>query len=68
MEGILTPRERSIIEMRFGLLDGVAHTLGEVGQEFGVTGQRIRDLEAKSLGKMQSKLKENGIINLSELL
>ncbi|PIZ99351.1 MAG: RNA polymerase sigma factor RpoD, partial [Candidatus Komeilibacteria bacterium CG_4_10_14_0_2_um_filter_37_10] len=43
----LTPREQKILEMRFGLEDGVAHTLEEVGQEFGVTRERIRQIEAK---------------------
>jgi len=38
----LTPREQKILEMRFGLEDGVYHTLEEVGQEFGVTRERIR--------------------------
>ncbi len=49
----LTPREQKILEMRFGLMDGVAHTLEEVGQEFGVTRERIRQIEAKALEKMQ---------------
>jgi len=48
----LTPREQKILEMRFGLTDGVAHTLEEVGQEFGVTRERIRQIEAKALEKM----------------
>ncbi|OGY94036.1 MAG: RNA polymerase sigma factor RpoD [Candidatus Komeilibacteria bacterium RIFOXYA2_FULL_45_9] len=48
----LTPREQKILEMRFGLTDGVAHTLEEVGQEFGVTRERIRQIEAKSLEKI----------------
>ena len=50
----LTPREQKILEMRFGLTDGVAHTLEEVGQEFGVTRERIRQIEAKALEKIQS--------------
>lgn len=49
----LTPREQKILEMRFGLVDGVTHTLEEVGQEFGVTRERIRQIEAKSLEKIQ---------------
>ena len=49
----LTPREQKILEMRFGLIDGVAHTLEEVGQEFGVTRERIRQIEAKALEKME---------------
>ncbi len=49
----LSPREQKILEMRFGLNDGVAHTLEEVGQEFGVTRERIRQIEAKALEKIQ---------------
>ena len=49
----LSPREQKILEMRFGLLDGVAHTLEEVGREFGVTRERIRQIEAKALEKIE---------------
>jgi RNA polymerase primary sigma factor len=49
----LTPREQKILEMRFGLTDGVAHTLEEVGQEFDVTRERIRQIEAKALEKIE---------------
>ncbi len=49
----LSPREQKILEMRFGLLDGVSHTLEEVGQEFDVTRERIRQIEAKALEKIQ---------------
>lgn len=49
----LSPRERKIIEMRFGLKDGVGHTLEEVGQEFSVTRERIRQIEAKVLQKLK---------------
>ncbi|MFA6392032.1 MAG: sigma-70 family RNA polymerase sigma factor [Patescibacteria group bacterium] len=49
----LPAREQKILEMRFGLIDGVAHTLEEVGQEFGVTRERIRQIEAKALEKIQ---------------
>ncbi len=49
----LTPREQKILEMRFGLTDGVAHTLEEVGQEFGVTRERIRQIEAKALERIK---------------
>lgn len=49
----LSPRERKILEMRFGLIDGVAHTLEEVGQDFGVTRERIRQIEAKVLQKLR---------------
>jgi RNA polymerase primary sigma factor len=49
----LSPRERKIVEMRFGLKDGVGHTLEEVGHEFGVTRERIRQIEAKVLQKLK---------------
>ncbi len=50
----LSPRERKILEMRFGLVDGVTHTLEEVGKEFDVTRERIRQIEAKALEKIQT--------------
>lgn len=50
----LTPREQKILEMRFGLKDGVSHTLEEVGREFNVTRERIRQIEAKALERIQT--------------
>ncbi len=49
----LTPREQKILSMRFGLEDGITHTLEEVGQVFGVTRERIRQIEAKALEKIR---------------
>lgn len=49
----LTPREQKILRMRFGLDDGHGHTLEETGQEFGVTRERIRQIEAKALMKLR---------------
>ena len=49
----LSPREQKILEMRFGLGDGVSHTLEEVGQEFDVTRERIRQIEAKALERIK---------------
>lgn len=51
----LTPREQKILIIRFGLEDGVTHTLEEVGQEFGVTRERIRQIEAKALEKIREQ-------------
>ena len=49
----LSPKERKILEMRSGLLDGINHTLEEVGKEFGVTRERIRQIEAKAHEKIR---------------
>lgn len=51
----LSPKEKRILEMRYGLTDGVQHTLEEVGKEFGVTRERIRQIEAK----VHEKLRQN---------
>ena len=53
----LTPREQKILSMRFGLDDGITHTLEEVGKEFGVTRERIRQIEAKSLERIREHRK-----------
>ena len=51
--GYMSPREEKIIKMRFGLQDGSEHTLEEVGQQFAVTRERIRQIEAKALRKLR---------------
>jgi RNA polymerase primary sigma factor len=50
---VLTERERQVLEMRFGLLDGKDYTLEEVGKHFSVTRERIRQIEAKALRKLR---------------
>ena len=49
----LTPREEMVLKLRFGLEDGRARTLAEVGKEFKVTRERIRQIEAKALRKLR---------------
>ena len=49
----LTPREREVLNLRFGLNDGYSRTLEEVGKQFGVTRERIRQIEAKALRKLR---------------
>lgn len=53
MLGVLSEREQKILRLRFGLEDGKSHTLEEVGQEFNVTRERIRQIEAKALAKLR---------------
>jgi RNA polymerase primary sigma factor len=53
----LSERERKVLEMRFGLKDGQGRTLEEVGQEFGVTRERIRQIEAKALRKLRHPIR-----------
>ncbi len=66
----LTERERQVLELRFGIGDGNARTLEEVGQQFRVTRERIRQIEAKALRKMRhpTRLKQlNGFLEIEEL-
>lgn len=59
----LSPKERKILEMRHGLVDGITHTLEEVGNEFGVTRERIRQIEAKAHDKIRQHEKINRLKN-----
>ncbi|OGD68189.1 RNA polymerase sigma factor RpoD [Candidatus Campbellbacteria bacterium RIFCSPLOWO2_02_FULL_35_11] len=59
----LSPKERKILEMRHGLLDGITHTLEEVGKEFGVTRERIRQIEAKAHEKIRQSDKIDRLRN-----
>ena len=59
----LNPKERKILEMRYGLLDGIQHTLERVGEEFGVTRERIRQIEAKVHEKLRSHEKISRLKN-----
>ena len=59
----LNPKERKILEMRYGLTDGIQHTLERVGEEFGVTRERIRQIEAKVHDKLRSHEKISRLKN-----
>jgi RNA polymerase primary sigma factor len=66
----LNERERKVLELRFGLGDGNARTLEEVGQQFNVTRERIRQIEAKALRKMRhpTRLRQlNGFLEIEGL-
>jgi RNA polymerase primary sigma factor len=60
----LNPKEQKILKMRFGLGDGVTHTLEEVGKEFGVTRERIRQIEAKAIEKIRQHEKFHRLENI----
>jgi RNA polymerase primary sigma factor len=62
----LNPREERIIKMRFGLIDGSEHTLEEVGQDFQVTRERIRQIEAKALRKLRHPSRSNRLKSFVE--
>jgi len=62
----LTPREQKILEMRFGLENGRSHTLEEVGEEFKVTRERIRQIEAKALRKLRHPSKNKRLMDYLE--
>lgn len=59
----LSPKERKILEMRNGLTDGITHTLEEVGREFGVTRERIRQIEAKAHERIRQHQKVDRLKN-----
>jgi RNA polymerase primary sigma factor len=53
--GTLGDREKRVVQLRYGLTDGEPHTLEEVGQVFGVTRERVRQIEAKTLAKLRHR-------------
>jgi RNA polymerase primary sigma factor len=62
----LTPREQRILRMRFGIGDSPEHTLEEVGKVFGVTRERIRQIEAKALGKLRQARRSRALSTFIE--
>ena len=63
----LRPREQTIIKLRFGLEDGVPRTLDEIGQMYGITRERIRQVETSALRKLRLKLIRNGIKSINDI-
>jgi len=64
----LTLREKQVLKFRFGLKDGVMHTLEETGDSLGVTRERIRQLQAKALDKLRQKLKMQRSMEILEVI
>jgi RNA polymerase primary sigma factor len=62
----LTPREREVIELRFGLRDGHPRTLDEVARCYGITRERIRQIEARSLIKLRQPLRSQRLVGFAE--
>ncbi|MBI2803837.1 MAG: sigma-70 family RNA polymerase sigma factor [Planctomycetes bacterium] len=62
----LTPREREVIEMRFGLNDGQPRTLDEVAQSYGITRERIRQIESRSLSKLRQPVRRSRLAGFNE--
>ncbi len=63
----LTPREREVIELRFGLKDGQPRTLDEVAQSYGITRERIRQIEARSLSKLRQPIRRSRLAGFTEI-
>jgi RNA polymerase primary sigma factor len=64
--GLLTRRERAVLELRFGLRDGKPQTLEEVGRQFGLTRERIRQIEAQTLAKLKAYRDSQGLRDFLE--
>ena len=62
----LTPREREVIELRFGLKDGQPRTLDEVAQTYGITRERIRQIEARSLSKLRQPIRSSRLAGFAD--
>ena len=62
----LTPREREVIELRFGLKDGQPRTLEEVARAYGITRERIRQIEARGLVKLRQPMRSQRLVGFAE--
>jgi RNA polymerase primary sigma factor len=62
----LSDRERQVVELRFGIADGNVHTLEEIGRIFGVTRERVRQIEGKALAKLKHEMSERRMIEYIE--
>jgi len=65
---ILSPKEKSIIRLRFGIEDGKEKTLQDIGKVFGLTKERVRQLESRALSKLKECLESQGLDAYSDLL
>lgn len=65
---ILSPRERRIIRLRFGIEDGQQKSLSEIGNIFGLSKERVRQLETRALHRLKQCLGSEGLVAYTELL
>jgi RNA polymerase primary sigma factor len=63
----LTPRDREVIELRFGLKDGQARSLDEVAQVFGITRERIRQIEARGLSRLRQSSRSQRLADFADV-
>ena len=63
MDQKLTPREIKVLRIRFGIEDGARHTYEEIGKEFGITRERIRQIERRALEKVINFMKQSSHIS-----
>lgn len=66
--GVLSPKERKIMQLRYGILDGEAKTLSDIGVVFGLSKERVRQLESRSLYKLRQHLDSEGLAAYEDLL
>ena len=64
--GKMTPRERKILSMRFGLKDGITHTLGRTAKRFGITRERVRQIENAVMKKLRAYIKQQELTSINK--